>query len=138
MKSLSMPSPRPSREANASSRLVRRSVEVTEKERATGDVGAARVDVEVGVGDEAAGGDTGEGGCTVDMNDKRGEGMIGGRTGGRSEAGVGTSGRVIDGAGFGEGSVRNESPDLLRMGERRGEGGARYAERGLLGPHLWK
>lgn len=106
-----MAATRPSKDASASSRLVRRSLEVIEKEEAGGEVGSVRVNADARVGS------TGECSWMVDINDSRGEGMMGVRTGGRSEEGVGTSGRVIDGTGLGDG---NDSPDRLRMGERRG------------------
>lgn len=130
IKSLCIASARPSRDASASSWLARRSIEEFGKLWAAG--GAGRVRVDACDSEVEAGGNIGEWGRMVDMNDNRGEGMIGNRTGGRSETGVGTSGRVIDGAGFGEG---NDSPDLLRTAEHRGEGGGWYAKRG---PHLLK
>lgn len=44
---------------------------------------------------------------------------MGGKTGGRSEVNLGTSGGIVEGTGFGDGIKRKVSPDTLRMGEPR-------------------
>ena len=69
--------------------------------------------------------------CNSGPNESRGEGMIGGRTGGRSNVGLGTSGGMVEGIGFGDGICRNGSPNVLWIDEWVGDAGITNCLRGL-------
>jgi len=56
---------------------------------------------------------------------------MGGRTGGRSNEGLGTSGGVVEGIGFGDGICRNASPNALWIDEWVGDGGIANCLRGI-------
>jgi len=58
-------------------------------------------------------GTVGDVSCNSGMNEKRDDGMMGGKTGGRSDVDLGTSGRMVEGTGLGDGIERNVSPDVL-------------------------
>jgi len=69
--------------------------------------------------------------CNSGPNESREEGMIGGRTGGRSRVDLGTSGGVVEGIGFGDGICRNGSPNVLWIDEGVGDRGIANGLRGL-------